>query len=145
MLDLALFLTVISSTPPSKVEIVRPETYAVKRFGEIVSNFQDRDELSPQEELISSRARLMIAQRKLSELQSPPRKTDGKSDVKIDKGEMREVRMKAARAEIDHYQHLVSRLEQKILKVKRHERKPKSKPTQVKSIPKKPASKNAAR
>jgi hypothetical protein len=117
-----LIATLVSASPASKadrVEIVRPEAYAVKRFGEIVRVSQERQRPTPQEQLISYRASLIIAERKLTELKHP-QKIEGKPEMKP---EILEIRLKGARAELDHYQHLVSRLEQKILKETRNSRK----------------------
>ena len=94
--------------------LVKPDAYAIKRFEEVVEAGRAEENLSPQERLISLRARLVIAERKLEDLSSSTNP--------------RASQMKAANARVDYFRKRVSDLEESILKDKRAESsKPKPK------------------
>lgn len=126
MKSITLVWILLSATPPKsvdipeRVEIVRPESYGIKRFGEIIQEYQSSQPTSLQELIIENRAKLVIAEQKLITL-----KERKKSPAVTPEGEVisvKDTQIRAYQARVDHYENLVSRLEAQILREKRKER-----------------------
>lgn len=105
----------------SAVEIVRPENYSIRRFQEIVQDAKPKDEKSPQEELISIRAKLVIAEQRLQDLKNRQRQQQLTPPL-LESSLVKEVHLRSAQSQVDHYAKLVERSEEKILKDKRQKR-----------------------
>ncbi len=99
----------------SQVELQSGEPEEVKRFQETIESYQRRQVGTVQEELITLRARLAIAQKRLVDLDTRPA---GEQEGHL----KRPLEMKALKAEIDHYIKKIERIESSILQKKRTER-----------------------
>lgn len=96
-----------SSQKPERAELsfVSPEDYAIRRFGEVTEAYQASFPNSPQELLIRKRALLQIAEEKLAE----ERAREGAGGPLSRKNLIR-----AAEAQVDYYQKVISELEERI-------------------------------
>lgn len=73
LISLSLTLNLQAETKANaerpSAEIIRADDFATRRFQEVIESYQKNQPKSLQEELISLRAHLVIAERKWSELQ----------------------------------------------------------------------------
>lgn len=106
---LAVF-SLISQT--ESIEIFRPEDYSIKRFSEVVAAAEEELNQPPQERLIALRARLAIAERKLSELQE---RRSRASTAQEREDAPKIIHLRAAEARVDHYRIRIQALEKSIL------------------------------
>ena len=88
--------------------MVAPDEYAVRRFAEVIDNFQEDLPSTPKERLIRFRALLAIAEEKLRSLSTP---SADRSLPTTPLGIRRENLMKSLDAEIDHYRKKIADLE----------------------------------
>lgn len=95
--------TLFSSNTDRAPQWVNPETYAVKRFREILTEVEAHEEKSPAEKLIALRARLQVAERKLDTLKAGPTDTGSRQVL-------------STRAEILHYQNRIAQTEALVLR-----------------------------
>ncbi len=99
----------------NQVEIVSPQDYSIKRFKEVIDIAMESENDSPQEKLISYRARLVIAERQLADLKD--RRNNAQTPQQREEGP-KLVNIRAAAAKVDHYRIKVSSLEKSILAAK---------------------------
>lgn len=121
VVPLFMLLTAASQADKGSVEIIRPESYSIRRFQEIIQNANLTEEHTSQEQLISMRARLIIARQKLQDLKT----RSAQQQLSANQNEapqIKEVHIRAAQAQVDHYAKLVDRYEDRILKEKRQQR-----------------------
>lgn len=92
---------------PSRMEIVKPRSYAIKRFSEIISDYENNQPSRLSDRLIRNRALLNVAKReKSSYLQK----------MTTEEKQPSEDRLKSFEAMIDHYEKKVAHLETRIKK-----------------------------
>lgn len=103
------------------IEIVRPESYSIRRFQEVIRQSSTDEEKSPQEELIAMRAKWVIAQQRLQDLKNRYHQQQLAPPLN-ESALVKEVHLRSAQAQVDHYAKLVERNEGKILKEKRQQR-----------------------
>ncbi|MDB5038272.1 MAG: hypothetical protein JWQ35_1800 [Bacteriovoracaceae bacterium] len=113
--------TLLADQKAPEAELVKPEEYSTRRFQEVIDAFQKTRIKNIQEDLIALRAKLIIAERRWYELKE-------KRDATTPEAEKRELNrsqfLRAAQAEMNHYQTKIARLEEEILK---HARKTRAK------------------
>lgn len=105
-------VSVLLAAGPKQVEIVPSEDYSTRRFAEVVATALETENLTPQERLISLRAKLVIAERQLQDLQN--RRETAKSPQEHEEAP-KIVHLRAAMARVDHYKLKISELEKSIL------------------------------
>jgi len=100
--------------PTKQVELVRPESYAVRRFHEVIDQSLKNRPQSLQEKLLRQRALLQITQTRLGKLQDEnnPSSEDSASDFS-------QTLFRALEARVDHHQKKIRRLEEKIRRNRR--------------------------
>lgn len=103
--SLSMLLILISAPKNPTAEIVDPEAYVIKRFQEIIEDNQVGENLSLQEQLITQRAKLSIAKKRLDDLQN-------QTDTETPKY----TKIRAVRALVSHHELQVTRLAKQIKK-----------------------------
>ena len=106
--------------PSASAKLVDPKEYAIKRFNEVVAASEEKENVPDLEKLISIRARLAIAERRLQDLKtttSTPATEDSKQKIESFKPQM----LKAIEAEIDHYKRQISSLEANVVLQELHQ------------------------
>lgn len=110
----ALYISVFAQTdfPPQnrEIELVKPEDYSVRRFQEVIENYQENAPQSTQDRLIRQRALLEITQSRLSQLKQ--KKVESNDDLGTSVNNLE----KALGAKIDHHQKKIASLEKSIKK-----------------------------
>ena len=89
------------------VEWVRPEAYAIKRFQEVLANYEESQPASLQERLIRERALLAITEDRLKNVDVGLNQTQN--------SELLQTQKKSLLARRDHHLKQLKNLEQKIL------------------------------
>src|SRR4051812_35666468 len=89
----------------SQAEINRSEDYSIRRFGEVIEAYVKNEAMPPQEELISLRAKLILAERRWSDLKQVPLDSSGEEKKDATRVQV----LKAAQAEMNYYQAKISR------------------------------------
>jgi hypothetical protein len=117
LLFLCLFhLAFVQQSPQTagenpEVSWVAPDEYAIRRFAEIIENYQNDIPDRPTERLIRLRALLTLAEQKHRELNDPsPNRSSPESPL----GLRRENLIKAISAKKEHYRKKISDLEKSI-------------------------------
>lgn len=98
------------------VELIRPESYAIRRFNEIVEAAQNSKPDSLQERIIRERALLKLAETRLNEYRNPLNTDEPETEETPAESPSLE---KSLRARVDHHFKVLKRLEKKALKQKR--------------------------
>lgn len=94
--------------------------YSTRRFNEVIDAYLKGESASLQEQLISYRAKLVIAERRWAELRDY-RDAEARPDAEKNTTG-RSALLKAAQAEMNHYQIKIARLEEQVLREKRKAR-----------------------
>lgn len=97
----------------AQADLVSLEAYSIRRFGEVLESAVEDTEATPQERLIALRAKLAIAERHYADLQA---KRKNAKTSQEQEAAPRVVQLRAAEARIDHYQAVIRRIEQSVLK-----------------------------
>lgn len=90
---------------PKNLELVQPRAYAIKRFEEIVSDYQSNQGSRPSDRLIRKKALLNASQREKDRYLSQFQDSDQEADRR---------RVNAYRVMVDHYAKRVKELENQI-------------------------------
>ena len=87
----------------------------VKRFQDIIGAYERNQPETVQEKLITLRARFVLAEKRLHDLET--------STAPVEEGRLKKpLEMKALKAEMDHYTKLIARIENAVIQDKRKER-----------------------
>jgi hypothetical protein len=114
-----VILLSILASPRQEENSIRPE-YSTRRFNEVIDSYLKAEDITPQEQLISYRAKLVLAERRWNELKEVLPTENGQEPEKRDPTRL--VMIKAAQAEMNHYQIKIAKLEEQILREKRKAR-----------------------
>lgn len=112
MWPLLVYALISQTEAPSPSEWKNPEDPSVKRFQEIIAAAIENEPDVLQEELISLRARLAIAERK---------KNEARDDTAAESLAKKPNFMRSLQAEIDHYTKLIASKELTVLQLKQKE------------------------
>jgi hypothetical protein len=106
MLTIYLFLALVQNS--AGVELLSSQDYSVKRFQEVIAEEVEKQNQSRQEKLISLRAKLAIAERKLDEISR--RRALAATPQEIEEAP-KTIHVRAARSRVDHYRLTLKSLE----------------------------------
>jgi len=109
----ALVVTILT-LPQPMAELVDPQSYAIKRFQEVVSSSVGNEPKTIQERLISDRAHLVIVERELEAAisnQNDPNSVPSEKSEAAVKPQM----AKALKARVDYYRKRIAALEERLL------------------------------
>lgn len=107
LLSLGLFL--VSQEEDPAVSFVPADSYAIRRFAEVIEDFQTSEQMSLREKLIQRRAKLLLTEQHLDELDHP---MDPAVEGTI--GLSKESMKKALEALADHLTKEIRRLEAQV-------------------------------
>lgn len=88
-----------------QVELVRPDTYAVRRFEEVTTQYLEQQPESDQEKVIRERALLEITLRQINALEEKARQSDSEALINL---------IRALRAKEIHHKKRITRFEKEI-------------------------------
>ena len=99
----------------SQSELQNETPFEVRRFQEVIEAHQKNQPDTASEQLITLRARLVLAEKRFQDLET--------SKNTVTEGRLkRPLEMKALKAEMDHYSKLIASMEASIIQEKRKER-----------------------
>lgn len=104
----------------AQVELIPNQDYSIRRFAEVVEDAVEAEELTPQEKLIALRAKLVIAERELDEMEQ---KRELASTPQQREEAPKVVHLRAAKAKVDHYKISIKQMEKMVLNQKKTPKK----------------------